>query len=1144
MAAENFHIHRCGLYSHNHMFNVGEYYSFNLFTHPFYYIQNTINQQDVRDKVKCLLFLHTLYFKYEEISCQFDKGGFYSLPKGYLLLLGSLIWRKRYYEANNNTDPICYKEGRINFMFPNEYDSLLLNLDNEWRIGIKLGNGKHANYKKYTDIVQFNDPVIENKLVSLFENYVSYEFQEIKKAVELKKIDSNNKTRLLTAVDMQNLYNTLYNGCNTIGEATELVMDTSQTINGLDFKITNFAGNYELIFPYKGALEGYFTDDNNINQYYEDLYDADNYGSLVVHIPSINANQQDLTKQAVISYFQGFADMLKQCNKLNVQQQEINQSIETDEPDVKDFKCEIYYTLKNIWDRWLCTYYHDTKKTNTASSGLDIFKVQNFFDNNFMFIDSFYNNIYDVLRLNCSSVYNEYMNKENNQTHLGVSTVAHLGNVASNHMCMLFNFPDNVNFAETDKYGNKKSVDMVKNMKQVFTPLAANKIGEPEYSNKFTVIYTHSANKLDTVDRLNFVHDSFDIWSYDQGTGVAPTIFQNNPEDDAQATEALTANSRMAYKVPAFGVAYSRQDNSFWKNINISMDNFAVTEQAILAESYIANKGNSEKHNITFYGQDIYSLYQAYSYLVTVEMMGDAQIQPLMYFQLMNVPMFRGTYMIIKVEHKITPGNMTTTFTGMKMSKVQVPYASNWYTKPVKEKVAPITPNMDESQNGGGNLNAIDKTGSPTQINIADGDLARAINNNLSKTLYCDDFVVGVYNDVQKYKKCKTRNLVSGNLISDNSTGEDNSVSMLEILKTNKNNWSVITFSPSITNQKFVNMTTNNPRPVVGDLLFGYHNGRVSGVPDHVAIYLGMHYGAIYVAEGVDRIENTVYNQTNKVQVIAIQKSRLSLASDNIVYFANCKALNVKQTSESSNYGRSNETQTSYSFNDNNSSNPPVYVDDTDIKPFKFGEGQFGLIKNEESIKVFTHPDNDGVIDVVNGTNVTQNEVKTNLTILVNKVLKPIVREIDANSKDIYGTSNKPGKFKATSGYRCWKYNSSLPGASSSSEHMVGKACDFRIDGGNQAQARFNIAKTIVNWVINNGFVFDQFILYPNVKLTGRDENDTSIYNKLHNINLLHISYKGGSSRRQVLFRTESGYLTLEIINENDLARIKRIFQI
>ena len=107
---------------------------------------------------------------------------------------------------------------------------------------------------------------------------------------------------------------------------------------------------------------------------------------------------------------------------------------------------------------------------------------------------------------------------------------------------------------------------------------------------------------------------------------------------------------------------------------------------------------------------------------------------------------------------------------------------------------------------------------------------------------------------------------------------------------------------------------------------------------------------------------------------------------------------------------------------------------------------------------------------------------------------------------------------------------------------MVGKACDFRIDGGNQAQARFNIAKTIVNWAINNGFVFDQFIIYPNVKLTGRDENDTSIYNKLHNINLLHISYKGGSSRRQVLFRTEDGYLTLEI--RNDLARIKRIFQI
>jgi hypothetical protein len=40
-----------------------------------------------------------------------------------------------------------------------------------------------------------------------------------------------------------------------------------------------------------------------------------------------------------------------------------------------------------------------------------------------------------------------------------------------------------------------------------------------------------------------------------------------------------------------------------------------------------------------------------------------------MYFQLNNIPMFRGIYIIIDVSHSITPGNMTTKFTGVRVSK-------------------------------------------------------------------------------------------------------------------------------------------------------------------------------------------------------------------------------------------------------------------------------------------------------------------------------------------------------------------------------------------------------------------------------------------------------------------------------------------
>jgi hypothetical protein len=48
-----------------------------------------------------------------------------------------------------------------------------------------------------------------------------------------------------------------------------------------------------------------------------------------------------------------------------------------------------------------------------------------------------------------------------------------------------------------------------------------------------------------------------------------------------------------------------------------------------------------------------------------------------MYFQLNNIPMFRGAYHIINVEHIITPGNMTTTFKGVRINKTQIPMSNN-----------------------------------------------------------------------------------------------------------------------------------------------------------------------------------------------------------------------------------------------------------------------------------------------------------------------------------------------------------------------------------------------------------------------------------------------------------------------------------
>ena len=76
------------------------------------------------------------------------------------------------------------------------------------------------------------------------------------------------------------------------------------------------------------------------------------------------------------------------------------------------------------------------------------------------------------------------------------------------------------------------------------------------------------------------------------------------------------------------------------------------------------------------FGQDIYKVYSNYSYECTVEMLGCMQIFPPMYFQLNNVPMWKGAYMIQKVSHNIKPGDITTTFTGVRQNKYAIPMAN------------------------------------------------------------------------------------------------------------------------------------------------------------------------------------------------------------------------------------------------------------------------------------------------------------------------------------------------------------------------------------------------------------------------------------------------------------------------------------
>lgn len=1058
------HLSRIGTSSLN-----GTITYYNLFSHPFYYRQNKIEDENVRNCVKALLFLHTLPFSYElkpnttsffnsDSVFYKNKGGVEIVPPGYLLLIGGLIWRKNYIK-NNHSDPIGYYQG---ITAPRGYNPLFIHKDGKMVFTTLISSYSmlptSQNYDvDYSEIVCVdNQPLTEYKLVDNFLKFVENGFTQIINSCELYKVKDENGVQ---TPDLM-YYDDLYRLVNKLKENGYLnnIDNSLKVLNGNENfttseRVYNFNGNYVLGFvDTSNILYTYFSENNVIQLYYRWLM----YGECVTTTIPTNIGSNGIAKEALLSYYNGFSKALLSKDKENKKAAEALNDREEKNSE-RDFKCELYMSLKNIWDRWLCGYYN--QKEQDSTNGRHMFEVKNFFNRNFVFIDSFYTNIYDTLRLNCNALLAQYQSTPTSNSYLGKNVVNHLGSVAASHNAMMFNFPDNVNFAELDEKGNVKDTDMETQMREMFTPMPANRVDIPEYHNKFTVIYTHPANKLDTNDRNKFIPDTFDIWSYDQGTGVAPTPFKTPCEGPGVGAERYSNMNRMGYKVPAFGIAYSKQNNSFWKNIGVDMSNYTVTQQSILAESYIAEKGNSDKKNLVFYGQDIYSIYQSYSYTVTVEMLGDAQIQPLMYFQLMNIPMFRGSYMVIKVEHHMTPGYMTTVFTGVKMSKVQPPYTTAWFNTPDDENYGPPDADMDVSENGE-EMTSMEGD----RIDIEDNNLSKIINKYINSELRCDTFVYDVYNELNTKKLIKNETI--GEMFNEMSSSKDWKANKFRVMPKVTNDWS--------------SLITGATSPKVGDLLFGYHDDKLYGGYAHVAIYLGLHSGHKYVAEGFSVSGDKINETDKKVHIARMENSRFGLKTDAISYFTHCTAYSLAQTEESKAYGipKSKGKTETPDFE--------IVVDTSKLRHFTLDVKQNGTSLNHRG-------------------NAMDKSVQANLVNLIQNVLDPL-----------YDFSTNPsinlGAVYITSGYRSPEVNASTSGSSKTSQHMVGQAADFQLSGRpvtveerNKNQLR--LVQHILNLEAAGKFEYDQLII-ENVsdKYIG---NNSRLYPQW-----IHISYKGDGRNR------------------------------
>lgn len=368
--------------------------------------------------------------------------------------------------------------------------------------------------------------------------------------------------------------------------------------------------------------------------------------------------------------------LTKLSNKLEEQESKKNketnnENIVTNDDNKIEVKRALYYTLKNLYDKWLCGYCHDEFKLNKPEEDLE-FRKERFCQaitetnskknktseyNNFVYVDQFFNDISSKYMMDVDTISKKLVEIYTGNKNIDIYSF--MSFMAEKNKLMLIALP---------VYNNMYNA---KSIASVFTPNTLYSVNN--YDNSNGIGTTYVVMYASEVSHQSELYQGYEYCrDYPDLAGVATN--QQPVDIKLFNVSGTNENSKLNYNVSAFAVSYAKQNQMYFKRVDVSMDNPKVTDEStrnLLALSEGGSQGDLNQP-ITV-GQNIYSIYSNRSYTCTVEMMGCANIMPLMYFQLNNIPMFRGLYMIISVKHSIKAGDMTTVFTGVRVSRYSLP---------------------------------------------------------------------------------------------------------------------------------------------------------------------------------------------------------------------------------------------------------------------------------------------------------------------------------------------------------------------------------------------------------------------------------------------------------------------------------------
>lgn len=137
----------------------------------------------------------------------------------------------------------------------------------------------------------------------------------------------------------------------------------------------------------------------------------------------------------------------------------------------------------------------------------------------------------------------------------------------------------------------------------------------------------------------------------------------------------------------AFEVSFGDQNQSIFKGVTLDQSTLKNTTESFgVLENLARSESGAGVYNID---TSLFEYYRQASYACEVSSMGNMMIQPTMYFYLKNIPMFKGSYWITEVNHKIANNTINTSFKGTRIPRAVLP-------DPIDSFVASFRPIMDK----------------------------------------------------------------------------------------------------------------------------------------------------------------------------------------------------------------------------------------------------------------------------------------------------------------------------------------------------------------------------------------------------------------------------------------------------------------